>query len=100
MPAFLITDDLLPARLPTPPISSFSRKKTPPRTILIYGWDNPQPGGDDMMPVETRERPFELEAWGFWERVRKLTEKGREATGGPMGKAGGIFDLLDAVCNA
>lgn len=53
-----------------------------------------------MKPVEIGERPFVLEALVFLERVRGLTDKGLEATGGPMGKTGEIFDLLDAVCDA
>lgn len=36
----------------------------------------------------------------FLERVRMLAQKGLKATGGPMGDAGEIFDLLDAVCDA
>lgn len=46
------------------------------------------------------KRPFVLETLVFWERVRKLADRGLEATGGPMGKAGEVFDLLDAVCDA
>lgn len=53
-----------------------------------------------MKPVEIRERPFVLEALVFLERVRMLVQRGLEATGGPMGKTGEIFDLLDAVCDA
>jgi len=53
-----------------------------------------------VKPVKIRERPFVLEALVFLERVRGLTDKGLEVTGGPMEKAGEIFDLLDAVCDA
>lgn len=53
-----------------------------------------------MKPVKIRERPFVLEMLVFLERVRMLAERGLELTGGPMGKAGEIFDLLDAVCDA
>ncbi len=53
-----------------------------------------------MLLVDLRERPFVLETLVFWERVRKLAYRGLEATGGPMGKAGEVFDLLDAVCDA
>lgn len=53
-----------------------------------------------MLPVGLGERPLVLETLVFWERVRKLADKGLEATGGPMGEAGEVFDLLDAVCDA
>ncbi len=53
-----------------------------------------------MKPVNLGDRPFVLEALVFLDRIRGLAQKGLELTGGPMGKAGEIFDLLDAVCDA
>lgn len=53
-----------------------------------------------MKPAKIRERPFVLEALVFLERVRLLAQKGLKATRGPMGEAGELFDLLDAVCDA
>lgn len=53
-----------------------------------------------MLPVDLGGRPFVLEALVFLERVRGLAQKGLKVTGGPMGKAGGVFDLLEAVCDA
>ena len=54
-----------------------------------------------MLPVATRDKEFQLEAWIFWERVRLLTARGLAVTGGlPCGEEGEIFDLLDAVCEA
>jgi len=38
-----------------------------------------------VMPAESRDGSFGLEAWAFWERVRLLTKKSLEATGGFRG---------------
>jgi hypothetical protein len=50
-----------------------------------------------MPTKETRESPFKLEAWIFWERVRLLTENGTGTTRG-MPTAGSRRESRFAEC--